>query len=99
MLVDDDFLRARGCIARALDAYAVLVDRDLGACEPLRLGLIRTPLSSTVMSTLRLAGTCVVLVARSQLKGGRLESMPVTTSSRSERRKKRFHVIDTSHSA
>jgi len=56
------------------------------------------PISDLAQPMLRLAGTRVVLVARSQLKGGRLERMPVTNSSRSERTMKRFHVIDTSHS-
>src|SRR5438876_4551304 len=70
-----------------------------GACERLLLGLIRTPCSSTVMSTFRLDGTCVVLVAMSQLNGGRLDSIPATMRSRTDRTKKRFHVIETSHSA
>ena len=70
-----------------------------GACEFLRLGLMRTPCSSTEMSTLRFDGTRTVLVAMSQLNGGMPESTPATIIRTIDSRMKRFQVIDTSHSA
>ena len=69
-----------------------------GAVEFFFFGLMRTPLSSTVMSTLRLLGTREVRVAMSQVNGGMLLRMPLTISSRIDRTKNRFQLMDTSHS-